>query len=114
MTGRGQSRSVPAIAHPMKKILALGLFSLPAFLSAADVAPLSGWHAQSLAQAIGYMVLFSVIGILLAIAGYRIFDKCTPGDLHKEIVEHKNIAAAIIGGAVIVGVCVIVAAAMLG
>lgn len=98
----------------MKKFLALGALIFPLALFAAEAPPPVGWHAQSLAQAIGYMVLFAIIGILLAIAGYRIFDKCTPGDLHREILEHKNVAAAIIGGAVIVGVCIIVAAAMLG
>ncbi len=60
------------------------------------------------------MVLFAAIGILIAIVGYRLFDKCTPGDLHKEIVENRNVAAAIIGGSVILGVCIIIAAAMLG
>jgi len=44
----------------------------------------------------------------------KIFDKCTPGHLNREILEHRNIAAAIIAGAVILGVCIIVAAAMLG
>jgi uncharacterized membrane protein YjfL (UPF0719 family) len=98
----------------MKKIALLGLLSAPSLLLAADFPLTSGWHAQSLGQAIGYMVLFALIGIVLAILGYRIFDKCTPGDLHREIVENKNIAAAIVAGAVILGVCVIVAAAMLG
>jgi uncharacterized membrane protein YjfL (UPF0719 family) len=46
--------------------------------------------------------------------GYKVFDKCTPGDLTKEIIENKNVAAAIIGAAVILGVCIIVAAAMIG
>lgn len=72
------------------------------------------WHATSLPQALGYMLLFSLIGIATAILGYRIFDRCTPGDLHREIVENKNVAAAIIGAAVILGVCIIVAASMLG
>lgn len=74
----------------------------------------SGWHAQSLGQAIAYLVLFALIGIVLAIVGYKAFDRFTPGHLHKEIVENRNIAAAIIGGSVILGVCVIIAAAMLG
>lgn len=81
---------------------------------AADTAAPTGWHAQTLGQAVGYMILFSIIGIVVAIAGYKLFDKCTPGDLHKEIVEQKNIAAAIVGGAVILGVCIIIAASMLG
>lgn len=57
-------------------------------------------------------VAFAVVGILLAILGYRLFDKFTPGDLHKEIVENKNLAAAMVGAAVIVGVCLIVQAAI--
>lgn len=82
--------------------------------AAESTTPVSGWHATSLAQAIGYMLLFTFVGILAAITGYILFDKCTPGNLHKEIIENKNIAAALIGGAVILGVCIIVAAAMMG
>ena len=85
----------------------------PVITRAAEGASTS-WHAQSLGQALVYMILFSAVGILAAIAGYKLFDKCTPGDLHREIVENKNIAAAIIGGSVILGVCVIIAAAMIG
>ena len=81
---------------------------------AAEVGAANGWHAQSLGQAVAYMLLFAVIGILAAIAGYKIFDKCTPGDLNKEILENKNVAAAIVAGSVILGVCIIIAAAMLG
>ena len=77
------------------------------------VASSPGWHAQSLGQAIAYLVLFALIGIVLAIVGYKAFDRFTPGHLHKEIVEHRNVAAAIIGGSVILGVCIIIAAAML-
>ena len=60
------------------------------------------------------MLLFSLIGILAASGGYKLFDKCTPGDLHREIVENKNVAAALVAGAVILGVCIIIAAAMVG
>ena len=59
-------------------------------------------------------MLFAFIGVAAAIAGYKIFDKSTPGELTREILEHRNVAAAIIAGAVILGVCIIVAAAMLG
>ena len=72
------------------------------------------WHAQTLWQALGYMFIFAASGIAMAVAGYKLFDKCTPGDLHKEILENKNIAAAIVAAAVILGVCVIIAAAMIG
>jgi uncharacterized membrane protein YjfL (UPF0719 family) len=87
--------------------LGAGIESVPAPMPAS-------WHAQTLPQAIGYMLIFAAIGILIAIAGYKLFDKCTPGDLHKEILENKNVAAAIVAAAVILGVCIIIAAAMLG
>lgn len=86
----------------------------PLAASAAETTAVPGWHAQTLPQAVGYMVLFSALGVLAAIAGYKIFDKCTPGDLHREIIENRNVAAAIVAAAVIIGVCVIIAAAMLG
>ena len=75
--------------------------------------PAESWHARNLGEALFYTALFSVFGVVLAVIGYRLFDKFTPGDLHREIIENKNSAAAIIGAAVILGVCIIIAAAML-
>lgn len=100
--------------RPASAAIAALPFVLPLAAQSAEMAPSTGWHAQSLPQAIGYMILFSAIGILAAIAGYKLFDKCTPGDLHREIVENKNMAAAIVAGSVILGVCIIIAASMLG
>jgi len=94
-------------------ILALLLVQTQSVLAASNETAAT-WHAQNLAQAIGYMLLFAAIGIVTAIVGYKLFDKCTPGDLHKEILENKNVAAAVVAGAVILGLCIIIAAAMLG
>lgn len=60
------------------------------------------------------MALYALVGIGLAIAGYKLFDLCTPGDLHEEIVKNRNTAAALVGAAVILGVSIIVAAAIVG
>lgn len=65
-------------------------------------------------QSLSMMALYAIVGVLVAIAGYKLFDICTPGDLHKEILENRNVAAAIVGGAIIVGVCIVVAACILG
>jgi hypothetical protein len=87
----------------------------PSLLAADAVpAPPANWHPQSPGMAIGYMLMFAAIGIAAAIVSFKLFDKCTPGDLQKEIVENKNIAAGIVGAAVILGVSIIIAAAMLG
>lgn len=74
----------------------------------------TGWHATSLGQALLSSALFGLCGVVLAVIGYKIFDLCTPGNLHKEIIENRNLAAAIVAAAVILGVCVIIAAAIVG
>jgi uncharacterized membrane protein YjfL (UPF0719 family) len=84
----------------------------PAF--AADTAQPSTWHAQTLLQAVGNMLIFAAVGIFAAIVGFKVFDKCTPGHLAREILEHRNVAAAIVAAAVVLGVCIIIAASMLG
>ena len=90
------------------------LATQPSLVAAtSDSAPVS-WHPQTLWQALAYMLIFAATGIVAAIAGYKLFDKCTPGDLNKEILENKNVAAAIVAAAVILGVCIIIAVAMLG
>ena len=82
---------------------------------AADAPPaVNSWHAQTLLSAIGNVLIFAAIGIAAAIIGFKIFDKCTPGHLEKEIIENKNVAAAIVAAAVILGVSIIIAASMLG
>ncbi len=93
----------------------LAFFAITSSAMAADTSPPPPtWHAQTLIQALGNMVLFAAVGIVAAILGFKIFDKCTPGHLAREIVEHRNVAAAIVAGAVILGVCIIIAASMLG
>jgi putative membrane protein len=101
-------------SHALFRIPALTILLTPALLHAAEAAPAPTWHAQSLGQALLYMLLFAAVGIVAAVVGYKLFDKCTPGDLNKEILEHRNVAAAIVAAAVIVGICIIIAAAMLG
>lgn len=91
--------------------LSAGLF-MPGLLQAQTAT--EGWHATSLGGAFGLTALFGLFGVLLAVVGYKLFDLCTPGQLHKEIIENKNVAAAIIGAAVIVGVCIIIAASIVG
>jgi len=100
----------------MKKLFfSIPLLLLAPTLLAADMpAAVNSWHAQTLLSAIGNVLIFAAIGIAAAIVGFKIFDKCTPGHLEREIIEHKNVAAAIVAAAVILGVSIIIAASMLG
>jgi uncharacterized membrane protein YjfL (UPF0719 family) len=71
------------------------------------------WHARSPGEALLYMALFAGVGTGLAILGYKMFDYFTPGEVHKEIIEHRNVSAALVGSAVIIGTCIIIAASMI-
>ena len=84
-----------------------------ALIFAQAAAPTQGWHA-SLTDALIGTAVFTLAGVLLAVAGYKLFDLCTPGNLHEEIVKNRNLAAAVVGAAVIIGVCIVVAAAIVG
>lgn len=59
-------------------------------------------------------VLFSFLGITILLVGYFIIEKLTPEKTWKEIVENKNIALAIIFGAFIIGISMIISAAIHG
>lgn len=57
-------------------------------------------------------VIYSSIGIVMLAVSFIVFDKLTPGDLWKEIVEEQNIALAITTAAMMLGVASIIASAI--
>jgi len=69
---------------------------------------MSGLHVEYLINA----CVFALLGILIFIGAFALIDKMTPYALWKEIVEEKNVALAILIGAMSVGICIIIAAAV--
>ncbi len=59
-------------------------------------------------------IVYSLLGLIVFTFGFFIFDKLTPYQLWKEIVEKQNQALAIVVGAVSVGICLIIASAIHG
>lgn len=57
-------------------------------------------------------LVFSVLGIIILIFSFFVFDKMTPGNLWKEVVEEKNIALAITAGAMALAIAQIIASAI--
>jgi putative membrane protein len=57
-------------------------------------------------------LVYSVLGILIFVVAFLIIDKMTPYHLWKEIVEDKNVALAVLIGALSIGMCIIIAAAV--
>ncbi len=63
-------------------------------------------------SAFGNALLYSVLGILIFVAAFVFIDKVTPFHLWKEIVQDKNVALAVLLGAMSIGICIIIAAAV--
>ena len=59
-------------------------------------------------------MLYALIGVAVFWICFVIVDKMTPYKLWEEIVEHKNVALAIVVGAVAIAIGQIVAAAIHG
>ena len=59
-------------------------------------------------------VLFSLLGVVVFWVSFMAIDTLTPYQLWKEISEDKNVALAIVVGAMSLGICTIIAAAIHG
>ena len=57
---------------------------------------------------------FTIFGLLMFALAYGIIIKATPFSIRKELEEDQNVALAIVIGAVILGIALIVAAAIHG
>ena len=57
-------------------------------------------------------IVYALLGIIIFVVVFLVIDKMTPYHLWKEIVEDKNIALAVLVGAMSIGMCIIIAAAV--
>ena len=57
-------------------------------------------------------VLFAIIGVVLFIVAFMVFDKLTPGSLWKELIEDQNTAIGVLMGAVAIALAIIIAVAV--
>ena len=59
-------------------------------------------------------MVFSVLGFALLFAGYRLLDALTPEHMGRKIFEDGNVAVAVLAGAFVIGLAIIVAASISG
>lgn len=69
---------------------------------------------QELIRPLLTSLVFSVVGIVALLVAAKLFIRISPFSLRKEIEEDQNVALAIIIGAVILGMSIIVAASIHG
>ena len=66
------------------------------------------------AQTVLASILYAVIGVIVLWVSFALIDKLTPYKLWDEIVERKNLALAVVVGAMFIAIGQIVAAAIHG
>jgi putative membrane protein len=59
-------------------------------------------------------ILYAVIGVVVLWVSFAVIDKLTPYKLWEEIVEHKNLALAVVVAGMFIAIGQIVAAAIHG
>lgn len=57
-------------------------------------------------------LVYSAIGVIMCVVGFKIVDWLIPGHMARQIAEEKNMAVALVAAAMILGICIIIAAAI--
>ena len=96
------------ISGMVSSISLLGLGTQPA----TEVLP-AGAYALLLSNLLA-ATIFAVLGIVVLFLAILLMDKVTPFSIVKEVIEEHNQALATIVAAVVVGIAVIIASAILG
>jgi putative membrane protein len=96
------------------RFLLFGVLAALLPVSAAHAAQdsASAWHPTTFFEAVIASIVFGAVGIVLAVGGFKLFDLVTPFNLEREMCQNKNIAVGILCGAIVIGVCHIIAASM--
>ncbi|WP_375417399.1 DUF350 domain-containing protein [uncultured Hymenobacter sp.] len=59
-------------------------------------------------------LIYSLLGIIILVLSFYLFNKLTPGTLRKEILEDHNLALAVMASAFMLAVALIISAAIHG
>jgi putative membrane protein len=69
---------------------------------------------EELAPVLVTTAIFTAFGLIVFGIAYVIILKATPFSVRKEIEEDQNVALAVVIGAIIIGIAIIIAAAIQG
>lgn len=96
----------------MKYVAALPFVTAMSAMAQPEVTIHDSLHPQTVLGALGYTALFGLLGLIMMIVGFKIFDKViTHIDLEGEI-KKGNMAAAVLSAGVLIGLALIIAASM--
>lgn len=67
-----------------------------------------------LANGIINSLIYALLGIVMAVFAAKVIDWITPGNLFRQLTDEKNVPLAIFSGLMVLGICIIIAAAIVG
>ena len=68
--------------------------------------------AAPLARQLLDFIVFGLSGMVLLVVGYYLWELITPYNLRREIHENKNMAVAVVAGALVIGMGIVIAGAL--
>ena len=77
--------------------------------SAAYAKAATAYTGNPIADELLSTLVYSAIGVIMAVIAYKVIDMITPGHLGQNIAE-DSVALATLAGLTILGICIIIAA----
>ncbi len=90
-----------------------GCVSAIVLLAASDVALAQQGTMAGFAGELFSTIVYSIVGIVMAVAGFKVVDWLTPGNLAEEVAVKENRALAVLAGSMMLGVCIIIASVLI-
>ncbi len=94
-------------------LIAVLLISAASIASAVDDNSSTVSWGQEFFHGVLASVIYSALGIIVLLIGFKLFDVATPFSLNKEIAEDQNVAAGVVVAGIMIGLGLIVAASIL-
>ena len=97
----------------LKRVMVLGgsvLTALPAL--AQDAEPASAAVGGLTATALLGTRIYSILGLIILLAGFKVFDVFTPYKLHKELAEDQNVAIGVMVAGLFIALAIVIASAI--
>jgi len=98
-----------------RKLRNLGFAVASFFVCAASASAQEaggGDVVQELVRGVLGSIVYSVLGLVVLLVGFKVLDWATPFSLNKEIAEDNNIAAGVVVAGMMIGLGLIVASAI--
>ena len=65
-----------------------------------------------LANGVVNSLIYALLGIVMAVFAAKVVDWITPGQLFRQLSDEKNMPLAVFTGLLVLGICIIIAAAI--